>query len=72
MTTGLSPDVLQDELAISLARAVAVANREARSAGVNIDESLVTIQQELDGGQPRWRINYGPKDYVHRRGATTW
>jgi len=35
---------------------------------VDIVQSLITITQHFDNG-PLWRINYGPKDYVARRGG---
>jgi hypothetical protein len=64
----LGADVLQDDLAVSLARVMAAANRRAREAGVDVARSLVTISQRAgEGGQ--WRINYGPRDYVNRRGG---
>jgi hypothetical protein len=69
MAATLTPDVLQDELAISLARALAVANKRARESGVDVLQSLITITQRAFAGQLLWRINYGPKDYVGRRGG---
>jgi hypothetical protein len=62
-------EVLQDDLAISLARALAVANRQAREAGIEVLQSLITITQRPFNGGLVWRINYGPKDYVGRRGG---
>ena len=64
----LSTEVLEDELAVSLARIIAAANKQARNVGVNIAESLVTITQ-ISNGDLYWRINYGPKDYVNQRGG---
>ncbi|MGI8980371.1 MAG: hypothetical protein ACR2FY_14180 [Pirellulaceae bacterium] len=64
----LSPEVLEDTVAVSLARCIAAANRAAREAGVDLPESLVTIT-ELSDEKPRWRINYGPKNYRNRRGG---
>lgn len=49
----IDEEVLQDELAVSLARIIAAANKRAHQAGVNISESL----------------NYGPKDYINQRGG---
>jgi hypothetical protein len=69
MTATLTADVLQDELAISLARALAVANKRARESGIDVLQSLITITQHAFNGQLLWRINYGPKDYVGRRGG---
>ena len=67
MTT-LSSEVLQDDMAVALARVMATANKRARELGVDILESLVTITQHFDNGM-LWRINYGPKDYVNSRGG---
>lgn len=68
MTTALTADVLQDELAVSLARVLAAANKCARESGVDVLQSLITITQ-IANGDLRWRINYGPKDYIGRRGG---
>jgi hypothetical protein len=68
MSATLTMDVLQDELAVSLARVLAAANKRAREAGVNVAHSLITITQNFEHGL-RWRINYGPKDYIGQRGG---
>ena len=60
--------MLQDDVAVSVARIVAAANRLARELKVNVPQCLITITQVIDNG-PRWRINYGPPDYVGRRGG---
>jgi len=64
----LSTDVLQDDIAVSLARVMATANKRARELGVDIVQSLITITQHFDNGM-LWRINYGPKDYIGKRGG---
>ncbi len=64
----LSTEVLQDDIAVSLARVMAAANKRARESGVDIIQSLITITQHFDNGL-LWRINYGPKDYVGKRGG---
>lgn len=64
----LSSDVLQDDMAVALARVMAAANKRARELGVDILHSLVTITQHFDEGM-LWRINYGPKDYINQRGG---
>jgi len=64
----LSSDVLQDDMAVALARVMATANKRARELGVDIVQSLITITQHFDNGL-LWRINYGPKDYIARRGG---
>jgi len=68
MSVTLSNEVLQDNLAVFLARAVAAANKRAREFGVDVGQSLITITQSFENG-PRWHVNYGPKDYVARRGG---
>ncbi len=68
MAATLTADVLQDDLAVTLARVLAAANKRARELGVDALQSLITITQHFDNG-PHWRINYGPKDYVGRRGG---
>jgi hypothetical protein len=68
MAATLTTDVLQDDLAVSLARVLAAANKRAREAGVDVARSVITITQNFEHGL-RWRVNYGPKDYVGRRGG---
>ena len=68
MGATLSADVLEDDMAVSLARVLASANRRARELNVDVPESLITITQLIDNG-PCWRVNYGPKNYVGRRGG---
>ena len=53
----LSSDVLQDDMAVALARVMATANKRARELGVDIVQSLITITQHFDNGT-LWRINY--------------
>ena len=64
----LSSDVLQDDMAVTLARVIATANKRARELGVDALQSFITITQQLDNGL-NWRVNYGPRDYVNRRGG---
>jgi len=69
MTGILAPEVLQDDLAVSAARAIAVASRRARELGVDRAATVLTIAQQSDNGHPSWQINFGPKDYINRRGG---
>lgn len=69
MAATLTAEVLQDDFAVSLARAMAVANKKARELGVDVMQSLISITQYALNGSSVWRINYGPKDYVNRRGG---
>jgi len=64
----LSTEVLQDDIAVALARVMATANKRARELGVDTLQSLITITQHFDNGL-LWRINYGPKDYIGKRGG---
>jgi len=68
MPATLTADVLQDDIATSLACIIATANKRARELGVDIAESLITITQHRFDGLI-WRVNYGPKEYVGRRGG---
>lgn len=68
MDAELDADVLQDELAVSLACAIAAANKQALELGLNIRQSIITITQLTDA-ETLWRINYGLKDYIGRRGG---
>jgi hypothetical protein len=69
MGTPLTTEVLQDELALSIARVIAAANKQARDAGVDIDQGLITISQPFPSESLVWRVNYGPRDYIGRRGG---
>ncbi len=69
MGVTLTTEVLQDDIAVSLARATAAANKRASELGIDVFESIITITQHSVTGGEFWRINYGPKDYVGRRGG---
>lgn len=69
MSANLTADVFNDEIAVSLARAIAAANIRARELGIDVLHALITITQRFDNGNTLWRINYGPKDYIGRRGG---
>ena len=69
MTATLTAEVLEDDLAVSLARAMAKANQRVRELGVDILHSIVSISQQSTGEREVWRVNYGPKEYVGRRGG---
>jgi hypothetical protein len=69
MTATLTAEVLGDPIAVSLACVIAVANKRARQLGIDVEQSLITIAQHFTDGGVLWRINYGPKDYIGRRGG---
>jgi len=48
---------------------MARANKHARELGTDIVQSLITITQIPADGGLLWRINYGPKEYIGRRGG---
>jgi hypothetical protein len=65
----IEPEVLQDDIAVSIARVIASANKRARALGVDVSHSIVSFDQHFANGDWLWRINYGPKDYVGQRGG---
>ena len=68
MSVTLTDDVIQDDIALPLARAIAAANRRASELGVDVSQSFITITQDFTNGL-HWRFNYGPKNPVGRRGG---
>jgi hypothetical protein len=69
MATVSLEDLQQDNLAMSVARALALANEAAVAHGTDPAESLVSISEESPAAGRVWRIHYGPRDYVARRGG---
>jgi hypothetical protein len=69
MAATLTSEVLQDDLAVSLACAVAEANKKAHELGIDVTQSIISITQRTLNGDSVWQVNYGPKDYVNRRGG---
>ena len=69
MAATLTADVLEDQLAVSLACVLAAANKQARQSGVEAAENFITIAQRPVNGDVIWRINYSAKDVVGRRGG---
>jgi len=69
MSATMLAEISQDDIAVSVARAMAVANKRARELGIDVLQSLITITQRSSNGNIFWRINYGPKNYIGRRGG---
>jgi hypothetical protein len=69
MNSNLPDEVLGDSLAVSLARMMAAANKRARELGVDASQCLITISQDSRSGEMRWRVNYGAKEPIGRRGG---
>ena len=59
----------QDRLAMSVAQAVSVANDAALRHGTDPANSSVTITEHGSLAARIWRVHYGPRDYVGRRGG---
>ncbi len=69
MAGPLTSDVLEDEVAVALARVIAAANKRARELGVDVLQSSISITQRSLNGDVVWRVTYGPRDYIGRRGG---
>ena len=69
MSATLTADVLEDQIAVSLARVLAAANKQARQSGIDAAENFITITQRPVNGDVIWRVNYSAKEYVARRGG---
>lgn len=69
MTIMLSPDVLQDDIAVAIARVIASANKRARELNVDVVQSIISLTQHPQNDGWVWRVNYGAKNYVGRRGG---
>jgi hypothetical protein len=69
MATVSLEDLQQDDLAMSVARALALANEAAVAHGTDPAASLVSILEEPSANGRLWRINYGPRNPIGRRGG---
>jgi len=69
VSSSLTAEVLEDQLAVSLARILAAANKQAHQSGINATESFITISQRSSNSDLNWRVNYSAKDVVGRRGG---
>ncbi|HEX4590081.1 MAG TPA: hypothetical protein VH120_09145 [Gemmataceae bacterium] len=69
MATVSLEDLQRDHLAMSVAQALALANEAAAAQGTVPADSLVTISEEASPTGRVWRVHYGRRDYVGRRGG---
>lgn len=69
MATVSFEELQQDRLAMSVARALNLANDAAVANGTEPADSLVSISEESSAAGRVWRVHYGPRDYVSRRGG---
>ena len=69
MATLTINDIQQDDLAMSVARALSLANDTAQAHGTAPASALITITEESSPTGRLWRIHYGPRDYINCRGG---
>jgi hypothetical protein len=69
MPTVTPEDLQRDPLALSVAHAMTLANETASQAGIDLAASLVTVSEEYAASARQWRVHYGPRDYIGRRGG---
>lgn len=62
-------EIQQDEMVMSVAWALKLANDAALAHGVDPAISTVTITAEPSQPTSVWRVHYGPRDYISRRGG---
>lgn len=67
MAAVLEPEV--DLTAVSLARAVAIANRRAREMGYLPEKHRLAVEQDESATGMVWRVNYVPDVGVNQRGG---
>ena len=68
MSIDTSNSELKDDIVAAVAGVLVVANQCARDRGVNLEESLISIEQQ-DDDVNLWRVNYGPKKFLNVRGG---
>lgn len=60
--------IQHDQVVQSVARVLILANEAAVAQGIDPAACLVTINEE-PSAEHVWRIHYGPRDYISRRGG---
>jgi len=65
----LTEDVLQDDLALSAARVIATANKQALASDVDALDSVLTMQPRVTEDEAIWRVDYGGRNITGRRGG---
>lgn len=68
MSIDIRTNDVQDDVVASVATVLSIANQCARERGVNVEESLISIAQQ-DDDVNQWRVNYGSRDFMDRRGG---
>jgi len=69
MAVTLTDSVLRDDVALTVAKALSIANEHAEAAGINAVDSVISVNQapRAEGGV--WQVEYGPQVAVGRRGG---
>lgn len=69
MAIALTENILRDNMALTVAKVLSVANQRAEAAGINAVDSLISVNQfpRAEGGA--WQVEYGPQNAVGRRGG---
>jgi hypothetical protein len=67
--TAIMEAIQKDNLALSMAFAVALADQEAVARGITLADALVSVGEESPPPTRVWRVHYGPRNYVNRRGG---
>ena len=71
MQTNANLDLLKDEVVASVAMILSIANQQAKERGVDVENSLISIQQQDDDFN-HWRVNYSPRDFENTRGGDVY
>jgi len=69
MATATLEELQSDQIVMSVARALALANEAAILHGTEPTKSLISIAEESSPTGPVWRITYMKRDHVNRRGG---
>jgi hypothetical protein len=69
MATATFEELQNDQIVMSVARALAIANEAAVTQGRKPADSLISITEEPSPNGPVWRIDYVKRDGVNRRGG---
>jgi hypothetical protein len=69
MSALFDEDIARDDVAVSMARALVIANRRARQLGIDVGDRLVSVAQRPSADRFVWQVDYLPKQYVGRRGG---
>jgi hypothetical protein len=61
--------IQKDGLALSVAFAITLADQEAVTRGISLADSLVSVAEESPPPARTWRVHYGPRNFLNRRGG---